>query len=109
MKTILRSVLLLLFLKFTICTLNAQKIKYGKISKDEFALKECSYEKDASAVVLSKTCSVDLSYSVIRYFHHVRIKIVKEEGFDQANIKLSYYRKDKLENISGVKGQTKVL
>ncbi len=106
MKTILRSVLLLLFLQFTYSTLNAQRLKYGKISKDEFALKECSYEKDASAVVLSKTCTVELSYAAIRYFYHVRIKILKKEGFNQANIKLSYYRKDQLENISGVKGQT---
>ncbi|BAX79597.1 DUF3857 and transglutaminase domain-containing protein [Labilibaculum antarcticum] len=106
MKTILRLVLLLIFSQLTICTLNAQKIRYGKISKDEFALEECSYEKDASAVILSRTCTVDLSYTAIRYFYHVRIKILKEEGFDQANIKLSYYRKDQLENISGVKGQT---
>ncbi|MBN2596010.1 MAG: DUF3857 and transglutaminase domain-containing protein [Marinifilaceae bacterium] len=106
MKTILHAFILLLFLQITIFTLKAQKVKYGKISKDEFALKECPYEKDASAVILSRTCSVDLSYSIIRYFYHVRIKILKEEGIDQANIKLSYYRNNNIENISGVKGQT---
>lgn len=106
MKAIFRSVLILFFFKLTICTVSAKKIKYGKISKDEFAIKECPYEKDASAVVLSKKCTVDLSYNVITYSYHVRVKIVKEEGYDQANIKLSYYRKDNLESISGVKGQT---
>ncbi|WP_461639827.1 DUF3857 and transglutaminase domain-containing protein [Labilibaculum euxinus] len=106
MKYIKQFLLLIIFILSVVSNSNAKGIKFGKVSKDEFALKECPYEKDASAVILSRTCSVDLSYLIIRYFYHVRIKILKEEGIDQANIKLSYYRNNNIENISGVKGQT---
>lgn len=101
-NTILLLVLSFCFIKFT----SAKGIKFGKISKEEIELKECLYEKDASAVVLSRTCSVDLSYSMIRYFYHVRIKILNEDGLDKANVTLSYYAKNNTENITGVKAHT---
>ncbi|MDM8158967.1 DUF3857 and transglutaminase domain-containing protein [Labilibaculum sp. K2S] len=106
MKYIKQFLLLIIFILSIVSNSNAKGIKFGNVSKDEFALKECPYEKDASAVILSRTCSVDLSYSIIRYFYHVRIKILKEEGIDQANIKLAYYRNNNIENISGVKAHT---
>ncbi|PKQ65765.1 hypothetical protein BZG02_01795 [Labilibaculum filiforme] len=102
----LQVLLLLTVFPFLLSDLSAKGVRFGKISKEEFALEKCSFEKEANAVILSRTCTVELNYSVIQYFYHVRIKILKEGGFDQANIKLPYYRKDNLESISGVKGQT---
>ena len=106
MKKLKQSLLLIAFILLAISSSNAKGIKFGKVSKDEFALKECSYEKEASAVILSRTCTVNLSYSVITYSYHVRIKILKEEGINQGNVELSYYRNNNIENITKVKAQT---
>lgn len=98
----------ILVILMTFLTMNsfAKGVKYGKYSKEEILLQECPYETDAVAVILSETCVVDLSYAMIYYKHHVRIKILKEEGLKYANVELPFYRKNNLEKISGVRGQT---
>jgi len=106
MKTIYNVCFIVLFVNFCTVSSKAKGIKYGKYSKEEIELTECSYEKGAVAVILSRTCNVDVNYSMIRYFYHVRIKILKEEGLKYADIELPFYRKDGIENISNVKGQT---
>ncbi|MFA8434465.1 MAG: DUF3857 and transglutaminase domain-containing protein [Marinifilaceae bacterium] len=81
--------------------------KWGKVSKQDLALKECSFEKDAEAVVLFDNCSVTVSYSMgVIYNRHVRIKLLKETALNRADIHLSYYRKNAMENISNIKAQT---
>lgn len=106
MKTIYNVCLIVLFVNFCTISSKAKGIKYGKYSKEEIELTECPYEKGAVAVILSRICNVDVNYSMIRYFYHVRIKILKEEGLKYADIELPFYRKDGIENISNVKGQT---
>ncbi|MDQ2180261.1 DUF3857 and transglutaminase domain-containing protein [Marinifilum sp. D714] len=106
MKILVKSYLLITCLLLVGYCSHAKGIKYGKFSKDEILLSECSYETDAVAVILSKTCVVDVSYRSIIYHHHVRIKILKEEGLDKANVELPYWRKDGLEKITSVKGHT---
>lgn len=94
---------LLLFINFKLI---GKEIKYGKFSKEEISITECSFEKEAPAIILSKTCDIVLNYSVIQYFNHVRIKILNEEGLKWANVVIPYYRKDDLENVTGIRGQT---
>lgn len=106
MKSLAKAYLLITCLLMMGYCSHAKGIKFGKFSKDEILLSECSYETDAVAVILSKTCVVDVSYRSINYRHHVRIKILKEEGLDKANIELPYWRKDGLEKITSVKGHT---
>ena len=76
---------------------------FGMVSKEEFALKECAFDKDAEAVILlnEAVSDHDDQYHLITY-HHVRIKILKEKGFDAANITLQFYRKDDFEFIDGL-------
>ncbi|WP_282015347.1 DUF3857 and transglutaminase domain-containing protein [Marinifilum flexuosum] len=106
MKSLIKAYLFITCLLVVSYDSHAKGIKYGKFSKDEILLSECSYETDAVAVILSKTCVVDVSYRAINYRHHVRVKILKEEGLDKANIELPYWRKDGLEKITSVKGHT---
>lgn len=65
---------------------------YGKIDKSDLQLKECEFDKDAEAYNL-------ISYGDVRYTiigenfniiteHRDRIKILKEKGLDEANIKI---------------------
>ena len=79
--------------------------EYGAISPEERAMKECPFDKDADAVVLLNEAISDHDdeYHLITY-HHVRIKILKEKGFDAANISIRFYRKDDFEFIDNIEG-----
>jgi hypothetical protein len=73
---------------------------FGLVSKEETALKECPFDKEANAVVLlnEADANYDDEYHLI-YNRHIRIKILKEKGFDQADITIPFYRKDNFERI----------
>ncbi|WP_209319698.1 DUF3857 and transglutaminase domain-containing protein [Ancylomarina longa] len=98
--------IIILCLSLYSSSLLAKNFKYGKISKEEMELQTCPYEKDAVAVFLYDSRVTDISYSNIKYYYHVRIKILKEEGLKYATIKLPFYRKDGIENITSVKAHT---
>jgi hypothetical protein len=78
---------------------------FGIVSAEERSMKECSFDKDANAVVLINEAIADHDdeYHLITH-HHVRIKILKEKGFDAANVTLHFYRKDDFEFIDMVEG-----
>lgn len=78
---------------------------YGIITPEELALKECAFDKEAAAVVLldEAVANYDDNYSLITY-RHVRIKILKESGFANANIEIPFYRKKNLEQVDRIEG-----
>jgi hypothetical protein len=78
---------------------------YGIVSPEERLMKECAFDKDAAAVVLINEAIADHDdeYHLITH-HHVRIKILKEKGFDEANVSLHFYRKDDFEFIDKLEG-----
>ncbi|MGN6532016.1 MAG: DUF3857 domain-containing protein [Ginsengibacter sp.] len=103
---------LALLLVFACTTILAQKElpPYGKIDKQDLLLKECEFDKDAEAYTL-------LNYGEVHYDivaedfkivtnRRTRIKILKEKGLDQANIKLHFYSKSGYEEIRGISGIT---
>ncbi len=102
--------LLLLFSCFFL-TVSAQKEDdFGKLTSFEKNFK--TYEKDstAKAVVLFEKGKdhFEVIGSKIRLIkeYHVKIKILKKEGFDKATVSIPYYHKDRLteiiENISAI-------
>jgi hypothetical protein len=78
---------------------------YGIVTPEERLMKECAFDKDAAAVVLINEAFADHDdeYHLITN-HHVRIKILKEKGFDEANVTLHFYRKGGFEFIDMVEG-----
>ncbi|MGN6803665.1 MAG: DUF3857 domain-containing protein [Ginsengibacter sp.] len=84
--------------------------KFGNIDKSDLELKECDFDKDADAYKL-------ISY---RYVHfdiiadhftvvaenRIRIKILKDKGLDEANIKIRFLNHNNFENINGISGYT---
>ena len=83
---------------------------YGKIDKADLQLKECEFDKDAEAYNL-------ISYGDVHYtiagedFNIVterrsRIKILKDKGLDEANIKIRFYSNSNFENINNISGLT---
>lgn len=90
-----KCVLLLAF-----CTLNAMaqtsqpNLKWGKPTDEELKMTECSIDKEAKAVVLCHLTSVnytmDLYNYLVDYQVKKRIKILKDDGKDYANISIPY-------------------
>ncbi|MFM9908595.1 MAG: DUF3857 domain-containing protein [Chitinophagaceae bacterium] len=81
---------------------------WGKIDKADLEMKECDFDKEAEALVLFDVgeLSLDESTGSVELIRRIRIKILKEKGFDKANIHLPYhaYRND--ENIFKLNAQT---
>lgn len=93
--------------------LHAQKtqpVTFGKIEKSELEITNCEFDEDAEAVVLSETGKfyLDLrsenAYSELE--RHVRIKILKDKGLENANIKIRYYSYKNEETIAGLVANT---
>ena len=92
----------------------AQKSKdipgFGKVDKAELEMKECDFDKNAEAVVLfdvgELVCIMNMGLITVELEHHVRIKILKDKGLDEADIRLPYhsYRND--EDIRNITAQT---
>ena len=78
---------------------------YGIVSPSEMAMTECIFDKDASAVVLLDEAMSNYNdrYNLITT-RHIRIKILKENGFNYANVSIPFYRKDDFELIHDIKG-----
>lgn len=83
---------------------------FGKIEKSDLELKECEFDKDAEAYNLISYG--DVHYTILGQDFNIiterrmRVKILKEKGLDQANVKIKFYSKSNFENINGVSGLT---
>lgn len=78
---------------------------YGNVSQSELQMKECSFDKEANAVVLLDEARSNYNdeHNLITS-RHIRIKILKAKGIDYANISIPFYRKDDFERIYDVQG-----
>lgn len=124
MRHILTAIMLLLTVHVT-----AQNVRFGKPSKDEWALTTCAEAPDAPAVVLCKNLSMTYTLSSsfssygtdsqistdgaslgmsnvftnegssMLYTVKMRTKILKDEGKDYANIDVLYYHSSKDMNM----------
>lgn len=84
--------------------------KWGKTSDQERDMVVYDAHPDAAAVVLADYGRIMLNQNDVKYLasleRQCRIKIFNEKGFDQADIKISYYHHEKAENIINIRGQT---
>lgn len=80
---------------------------FGNFTLEEFNLKECSFDKNADAVVIfdKALSNYDDQYSLITE-RRIRIKILKEKGIENGNIRIRFYSKDKFEFIRKISGIT---
>lgn len=101
----LKSTLLLVILS-SISFAQTRDFKLGKVTEEEKNIKEVSYDKNANAVILSEEGKMNLSSSNYYLTVKRRIKILKQEGIEEANVELRYYSENKSESISGIKGNT---
>lgn len=112
MYTTIKTVLLVLLLIpsfYTLAQTPPTKMKMGKATEEMVALTQ--YEKDTSAVAFVigdfGYLSFEAAQSSFRTSlkRHVRIKILKQEGLEYANILLKFYnRGSSKETVSSIKG-----
>ena len=76
---------------------------YGNVTTEELNMKECIFDKNADAVVLLDEAVSDYSdeYNLVTN-RHIRIKILKEKGLDNADITIPFYRKDDIEILRNI-------
>lgn len=105
--TIKATCLLLLFVFFILNDIQAQLSPFAQLSDKELQLTECSFDTDADVVVLLDEAQSDYDdrYQLLTR-RHIRLKILKEKGMDDANISIHYYSNDGFEDISEVKAVT---
>jgi Domain of Unknown Function with PDB structure (DUF3857) len=103
------SKLLLIVAFFSATVVQAQEFfpPMGSYTLDELRMKECSFDKNATAAILlhSARSDYDDQYSLLTTYH-IRIKILKEKGIEQANIAIPFIRRDDFEYIDRIEGIT---
>ena len=77
----------------------------GLFSRDELSLTECSFEKNAPAIILlDRARTYPGANNELVTDRVVRIKILNDAGLDFANIKIRYYAETDFEHISDIEG-----
>lgn len=85
----------------------AQKIKWGSPTAEEIALKECSYDQEANAAVTWAKGNIFLRMGAdVVIEKHIRVKVLKQEGKEEANITIPFYSKNNFNYITSVNAQT---
>ena len=80
---------------------------WGKIDKADLELKECDFDKNAEALVLFDAGElISNNYGPMELERHIRIKILKDKGLEQANITLPFYSYRGDESIRKLEAQT---
>lgn len=99
--------LILLTFLFSTSLLLAQKppIKWGDIPIEDLEMTVYDKDPDANAVVLTNYVNVAFTVGagnnlIVQYKYHKRIKILKEAGFDRANISVSHHHTKKVTSFN---------
>ena len=100
--------LLILLINLLGVSLIAQSgpIKYGKVSKEELAIETTSNDSEFGAVILCDFGEIEIANGLLTIHRHVRIKILNQNGLDEANVVLPYFTKGGTEKITYIKAQT---
>ena len=81
---------------------------FGKIDKADLEMNICDFDPDSEALYLMDIGEVqiieNLSSWNVQTDRRVRIKILKEKGIQEADVKIYYYSKGRYEDISGLSG-----
>ncbi len=112
----MKAVFLSLFLLFAV-TLHSSAQKgqpgFGKVDKADLLMTDCDFDPGADAVVLIDYGNTfydrgTVGYSTFKtvYERRTRIKILKEKGISQADVKINYYNQNNEERVLKLKAVT---
>ena len=84
-----------------------QNLKFGRIPQEDLEMSVYALDSSAEAVVLDDVGEMfffskgdDIAY---KFNRHVRIKILTEAGYDQAEQQIDFYSYKRIETVSGLK------
>lgn len=103
--------LLILLILSTLNTANAQNevipIKWGNVNKKEVAKMEYEAFPNAEAIILGDygTINIGADYRLV-FKRHIRVKVLKKGGLDQASIKVPFYSHKGIYTCSNIKAQS---
>jgi len=105
MKRIVCSWLLLAMVN--LCAAQTTLPEFGDITPAEKTLTQCSFDKEADAVVIFDEASADHNdqHNLITN-HRTRIKILKQKGVHYGDVEIVYYSKDEGEYIGDIEAYT---
>jgi len=107
-----KALLVLILVLFTLPTILAQNIKFGKVSKAELEEKYHPLDSSANAAILYKKRRTYYEYIqgdgfILITEIHERIKLYNKDGFDWATKSISIYNNGgRDESVSGLKAST---
>jgi len=103
------SILLTVVFVFTGLFTNSQASLpvWGNFSAEEISMKECSFDKEAEAIILldEGNSTYDDDFRLITQ-RRIRVKILNKRGLDWANISIPFYSKDDFESVQKIEAIT---
>ncbi len=81
-------------------------VKWGKVTSEEWDLNQVSYDPEAAAIILCDFGVAQFAGSKLKVTYHRRLKILKPEALEEADIEIPYYIKDRTQSVSSLKAQT---
>ncbi len=99
-------VLLLVFL-FSLKAFSGKVYKWGKVSKNDLALENCTFDSTASAAILYDYGKLNYRYNnVSDLYRHRKLKVLNQNGNKYANVVIRYYSNNNIEYIKNIKAHT---
>lgn len=87
-----------------------ERYLFDTVTKEELTMPSCSFEPDASAMVLGNKGDIHISMkgnSIVYTTYHIRIKVFKNEGKGAGNFEIPLYKnQDKEESVGEIEGCT---
>ena len=101
-------IFLLLFLQ-NLAQARSDLMRWGDVPQSDLLMRQLDTDTSADAYILGDLGKMNVYYDENGYEYslvrHKRIKIFNKNGFDQADITIPFYSKDKIEQIQKVSAQ----
>ncbi|HEY6437138.1 MAG TPA: DUF3857 domain-containing protein, partial [Ignavibacteriaceae bacterium] len=109
--TLVTTIIVLLFSNPSFSQKDKDIPAWGKIEKADLEMKECDFDKDAEAMILLEKGEIDFTKGTRSDFAlkkdtRTRIKILKEKGFNHADIKITFYSDGSYEKLTDIDAVT---
>ena len=105
MKSIQRFICFLLFFGLYHSPFAQEVAEFGQFTAAEIAMKECSFDKDAEAVILFDRATSNYNdQNNLVTTRNIRLKVLKEKGISRGNISIHFNSKNDFEFIIRIKG-----
>ncbi len=109
--TLVTTITVLLFSQSSFSQKDKDIPAWGKIEKADLEMKECDFDKEAEAMILLEKGEIEYmkgsrSDFALKKDTRTRIKILKEKGFNHADVKITFYSDGSYEKLTDIDAVT---